>query len=1140
MFSRIAVYLVALFVAGISTCAEAQNPNNIMGLFGTMMRTAVIEHASSEWRKLPQNELDCLDRGLQQQGDSIRQQIERGITPGDPRLSGLRFGCRTATTSPPPVSPQPRNVAVETSALSAKPTFNCATARSPSGRILCLDQEGAKADWDLTSAYWALSFSLNDAERAKFEKEHEIWFPTLNRSCRLQAEQAGFSIAQRVCVLSAFRKRAELFRSQLRGDALAESRLSPELHAQLQQALSARQILDSEPDGEFGPSTRAAIRQFQAQSGAPEGAFLTAQQRATLLLEPSSAGPGNSPEPKDTARLKESRVFLEDAQKFIAGQTTVPSIAAIATEAATLQIALTKFDEIGAVQSMKKLNDLLRPINGFEQFFRNKQAERQREYTRQLAEAKSKGAQNLFYIDSYVKSNLGDSKTTALIKLGAQIEGPLKRFSTEEIDKANDALQAYLKENDLINSYDLIVKTFSKGPTSFEEPKSIRERLGVGPKSPFVIDGPADHIILLYNSSPSAPAVWKNVRGDILFQSSAASLCFGQTNPDAALTRYVERLLNQQGASKVTRAPVPCELSKVGSSTDIIAFERGELLKQPETYIAALVRTIEDDVFREYRIVTDYSSTVQQFEAFSLQLETEVDKRAREGYGVLAVGDSATVCIITPDQSEKVDGIKVLLARDQDLISPKLTGAWRFVATTADLAYLGVQRRQCGYLSGDANVLRPVMIALRREQMKYRVSPVWFTPEEVSRATFDARDEREQQLRKERERLRKLEEDAEIARLRREKNENQKSEIEARLRQQYGVRARSLKDGIHGEVKKLAERRPSETERRFPAYTNWLRGRFADQWETFEVTTEIDDFGSVMWKGRLLDGIIVKTVVQQKNRIRGEYGRDCFVFGLMDDVEFLMLREMFGEACANSDQVVRNWKIANQFQSLWNAEQRSEAGKPEDLALDAASPQPPRNRLAAVVPSVPFDPPVAFKPEPPVQRSLGESVAAADPAINRLDQVIAANPDDAAALSRRGQLFVLRGNFPFAIRDFNEVLRIRPKDAEAYNNRCWARAIAGDLQTALRDCNEALSIRPSYADALDTRGFVDLKIGHPNDATADYDAALRINPRQASSLHGRGIAKIRGGDVASGTLDISAAKALQANIADEFATLGIR
>jgi uncharacterized protein YecT (DUF1311 family) len=224
---RLRVYLVALFVASISTCADAQTPNNIMGLFGTIMRAAIIEHASSEWRKLAPNELDCFERGLQQQGDSIRQQIDRGVTPSDPRLLGLRFGCRTATASPLPISPQ-HNVAADTSSLSARPTFNCATARSPTGRILCLDQEGAKADWDLTSAYWARSFSLSDADRDRFRKEHESWFPTLIRSCRLQAEQASFSAAQRQCVLSSFRKRTELFRSQLRGDALVESSLSPQ------------------------------------------------------------------------------------------------------------------------------------------------------------------------------------------------------------------------------------------------------------------------------------------------------------------------------------------------------------------------------------------------------------------------------------------------------------------------------------------------------------------------------------------------------------------------------------------------------------------------------------------------------------------------------------------------------------------------------------------------------------------------------------------------------------------------------------------------------------------------------------------------------------------------------------------------
>jgi uncharacterized protein involved in outer membrane biogenesis/tetratricopeptide (TPR) repeat protein len=200
---------------------------------------------------------------------------------------------------------------------------------------------------------------------------------------------------------------------------------------------------------------------------------------------------------------------------------------------------------------------------------------------------------------------------------------------------------------------------------------------------------------------------------------------------------------------------------------------------------------------------------------------------------------------------------------------------------------------------------------------------------------------------------------------------------------------------------------------------------------------------------------------------------------------------------------------------------RADQGKSDTLAMVDAHGQPDQGARAGVQPVAPL-------------------IANADPAIKALDQAITANPNDATSISRRGQMLVLKGSFSLAIRDFDEVLRQRPHDPEALNNRCWARAILGELQVALRDCNEALAIRPTYADALDSRGFVNLKIGQTYNAIADYDAALKLNPRQASSLYGRGLAKVKTGKGGDGQRDIAAAKALQANIADEFATLGVR
>lgn len=179
-------------------------------------------------------------------------------------------------------------------------------------------------------------------------------------------------------------------------------------------------------------------------------------------------------------------------------------------------------------------------------------------------------------------------------------------------------------------------------------------------------------------------------------------------------------------------------------------------------------------------------------------------------------------------------------------------------------------------------------------------------------------------------------------------------------------------------------------------------------------------------------------------------------------------------------------------------------------------------------------------PPPPTQPAKTENSLADDPTIKSLTSKLNDNPDDAAALYRRGQVYASKGAYDLAIKDFNNSLRLNPKDVEAFNNRCWARTVIGDLQAALRDCNEALRLRPNFVDALDSRGLLNLKSGQTKNAIADFDAALRINPRLTSSLYGRGLAKRRNGSIAEGDLDIANAKAMDPNIVKEFADYGVQ
>jgi uncharacterized caspase-like protein len=163
-----------------------------------------------------------------------------------------------------------------------------------------------------------------------------------------------------------------------------------------------------------------------------------------------------------------------------------------------------------------------------------------------------------------------------------------------------------------------------------------------------------------------------------------------------------------------------------------------------------------------------------------------------------------------------------------------------------------------------------------------------------------------------------------------------------------------------------------------------------------------------------------------------------------------------------------------------------------------------------------------------------------DPTVKSLNARLAENPDDGAALYRRGQVFASKGAYASALKDFDAAIKLSPKDVEAFNNRCWVRAVTDDLIGALKDCNEALRLRPGFVDALDSRGLVNLKNGQSKNAVADFDDALKINPQLTSSLYGRGLARQRLGQKAEGDLDVSNARAMDPDIVKEFSGYGIR
>ena len=109
----------------LSTTAFAQNVNDFLSLFGGIVQQAVTQAAQSEWRKLPRNEIACIDQALRQDGASVDDLINRGVMPTDPRLSQLRSNCRDQTGQPPApsVTARPSQYVVDGLALYAHVRF---------------------------------------------------------------------------------------------------------------------------------------------------------------------------------------------------------------------------------------------------------------------------------------------------------------------------------------------------------------------------------------------------------------------------------------------------------------------------------------------------------------------------------------------------------------------------------------------------------------------------------------------------------------------------------------------------------------------------------------------------------------------------------------------------------------------------------------------------------------------------------------------------------------------------------------------------------------------------------------------------------------------------------------------------------
>ena len=133
----------------------------------------------------------------------------------------------------------------------------------------------------------------------------------------------------------------------------------------------------------------------------------------------------------------------------------------------------------------------------------------------------------------------------------------------------------------------------------------------------------------------------------------------------------------------------------------------------------------------------------------------------------------------------------------------------------------------------------------------------------------------------------------------------------------------------------------------------------------------------------------------------------------------------------------------------------------------------------------------------------------------------------------------MAGELDQVIQRYDQAILLNPNDAESYAARGEAHAQKGALDLAIEDYDQAIRLQPGAGEFYDSRGLIRIRKGDFNGAIGDYDAALKIAPRSAVSLFGRGLARRRKGDLAGGDADLAAAKAIDQAIASSFGRMGL-
>jgi peptidoglycan hydrolase-like protein with peptidoglycan-binding domain len=427
-------------------------------------------------------------------------------------------------------------------------------------------------------------------------------------------------------------------------------------------------------------------------------------------------------------------------------------------------------------------------------------------------------------------------------------------------------------------------------------------------KNRFLVEGDASDTLILFNDTGKAPSVIKNLHGDVIFDKPTVAACQPHSDGfDKLVVREVNARLSKW--SVALRFPLSRCNAQALINTDLIVFSRGALLKEKKGDVVALLFAVDSGVFGSMLAVTadEVKKAWAQEQQKLLEIEAGIEKGTKPGFGVvLLTNKGKALCEIVQDDREPHE---FLLRRQAARLEEEIGGGLTFFATSSDAAFIGIKRGQCGAVYGNTQDLKELVLGLRRDQITFRFLPIWVELADVTSAKAEIAKRKEDEKKAQADRDKQKEDDNGRIGMDRSKKQEQ-------LRKQYGTMARAFETLLVDEMKDYLEDRSQRAGTNYPQIKAWYETRRRNQWELVSISTTLDDYGNVEFKGRSLEAGFVKTLVKMRNRNLGEYSEQCFYTGFILDREFDIERAPVSADCGKPEQL-RDYYHAHGFTSRW-------------------------------------------------------------------------------------------------------------------------------------------------------------------------------------------------------------------------------